>query len=105
MQLCARVSPARAKRTPRNASVLMLTSRACLRCMRTSPVHGNQRFRIARRILAVSTTNQLRLLIGMPDPASLGGPATCEPPFVAELRKQGVAVEEEIYVYGDKLSR
>ncbi len=41
----------------------------------------------------------------MPAPKSLGGPAACEPPFVAELRKQGVAVEEEIYVYGDKLSR
>jgi glycosyltransferase involved in cell wall biosynthesis len=41
----------------------------------------------------------------MPDPESLGGPAACEPPFVAELRKQGATVEEEIYVYGDKLSR
>ena len=41
----------------------------------------------------------------MPDPDSLGGPAACEPPFVAELRKQRVAVEEETYVYGDKLSR
>ncbi len=41
----------------------------------------------------------------MPDPDSLGGPAACEPPFVAELRKQGTTVDEEIYVYGDKLSR
>ena len=40
----------------------------------------------------------------MPDPDSLGGPAACEPPFVAELRKQGAAVDEEIFVYGDKLS-
>lgn len=55
--------------------------------------------------MSASTTNRLRLLIGIPDPESLGGPAACEPPFVAELRKQGVAVEEEIYVYGDKLSR
>jgi glycosyltransferase involved in cell wall biosynthesis len=47
----------------------------------------------------------MRLLIGMPDPGSLGGPATCEPPFVAELRKQSVEVEEEAYVYGEKLSR
>src|SRR5688572_20446245 len=47
----------------------------------------------------------MRLLIGMPDPDSLGGPAACEPPFVAELRRQGVEVEEEIYVYGEKLSR
>lgn len=47
----------------------------------------------------------MRLLIGMPDPDSLGGPAACEPPFVAELRRQGVEAEEEIYVYGEKLSR
>lgn len=47
----------------------------------------------------------MRLLIGMPDPDSLGGPAACEPPFVAELRRQGAHVEEEIYVYGEKLSR
>lgn len=47
----------------------------------------------------------MRLLIGMPDPDSLGGPAACEPPFVAELRRQGADVEEEIYVYGEKLSR
>jgi len=40
----------------------------------------------------------------MPDPDSLGGPAACEPPFVAELRRQGEDVEEEIYVYGEKLS-
>ncbi|MFN2497984.1 MAG: glycosyltransferase family 4 protein [Pyrinomonadaceae bacterium] len=53
--------------------------------------------------MTTPTTN-LRLLIGMPDPESLGGPAACEPPFVAELRKQGALVEEETYVYGDKLS-
>jgi glycosyltransferase involved in cell wall biosynthesis len=41
----------------------------------------------------------------MPDPDSLGGPAACEPPFVAELRRQGAEVDEEIYVYGEKLSR
>ena len=45
----------------------------------------------------------MRLLIGMPDPDSLGGPAACEPPFVAELRKQSIEVELETYVYGDKL--
>ncbi|HKP47259.1 MAG TPA: glycosyltransferase family 4 protein [Pyrinomonadaceae bacterium] len=45
------------------------------------------------------------MLIGIPDPESLGGPAACEPPFIAELRKQHVHVDEEIYVYGDKLSR
>lgn len=47
----------------------------------------------------------MRLLIGMPDPASLGGPAACEPPFVTQLRRQGLQVEEEVYVYGEKLSR
>lgn len=47
----------------------------------------------------------MRVLIGMPDPDSLGGPAACEPPFVAELRRLGVSVEEQTYVYGDKLDR
>lgn len=46
----------------------------------------------------------MRLLIGMPDPDSLGGPAACEPPFVTELRRLGISVEEETYVYGDKLA-
>jgi glycosyltransferase involved in cell wall biosynthesis len=45
----------------------------------------------------------MRLLIGMPDPDSLGGPAACEPPFVAELRRLGLGVSEEIYVYGEKI--
>ena len=40
----------------------------------------------------------------MPDRESLGGPAACEPPFVAELHRLGVEVGEETYVYGDKLS-
>jgi glycosyltransferase involved in cell wall biosynthesis len=43
--------------------------------------------------------------MGMPDRDSLGGPAACEPPFVAELRRMGVEVEEETYVYGDRLER
>jgi glycosyltransferase involved in cell wall biosynthesis len=51
-----------------------------------------------------SKTKPLRLLIGMPDPNSLGGPAACEPPFVSELRRHDVTVAEEIYVYGEKLS-
>jgi glycosyltransferase involved in cell wall biosynthesis len=55
--------------------------------------------------LDASETKRLRLLIGMPDPNSLGGPAACEPPFVSELRRHDVTVEEEIYVYGEKLSR
>ncbi|HEX7175127.1 MAG TPA: glycosyltransferase family 4 protein [Pyrinomonadaceae bacterium] len=46
----------------------------------------------------------MRVLIGMPDRESLGGPAACEPPFVEELRRLGVEVGEETYVYGDKLS-
>ncbi len=41
----------------------------------------------------------------MPDRGSLGGPAACEPPFVAELRRRGLEVAEETYVYGEKLSR
>jgi glycosyltransferase involved in cell wall biosynthesis len=45
----------------------------------------------------------VRVLIGMPDPNSLGGPAACEPPFISELRRKGVTVEEETYVYGDQL--
>lgn len=47
-------------------------------------------------------TPPMRLLVGMPDPASLGGPATCEPPLVAELRRAGLDVTEEVYVYGDR---
>src|SRR5438552_14134859 len=39
----------------------------------------------------------------MPEPASLGGPAASEPPFVAELRRLGVEVSEETYVYGEQL--
>jgi glycosyltransferase involved in cell wall biosynthesis len=42
--------------------------------------------------------------MGMPEGASLGGPAACEPPFVAELRRLGVEVAEETYVYGEQLS-
>lgn len=41
--------------------------------------------------------------MGMPDRESLGGPAACEPPFVAELRRLGAEVAEETYVYGEKL--
>ncbi len=42
--------------------------------------------------------------MGMPEAASWGGPAACEPPFVAELRRLGVEVAEETYVYGEQLS-
>jgi glycosyltransferase involved in cell wall biosynthesis len=41
--------------------------------------------------------------MGMPDRNSLGGPAACEPPFVAELRRLGAEVAEETYVYGERL--
>ncbi|MEQ1920980.1 MAG: glycosyltransferase family 4 protein [Pyrinomonadaceae bacterium] len=43
----------------------------------------------------------MRILVGMPDKDSLGGPVYCEPPFVAALRASGVDVDEEVYVYGD----
>ena len=43
--------------------------------------------------------------MGMPDRESLGGPAACEPPFVAELRRLGAEVVEETYVYGERLGR
>jgi glycosyltransferase involved in cell wall biosynthesis len=43
--------------------------------------------------------------MGMPDAQSLGGPAACEPPFAAELRRLGAEVTEETYVYGGKLSQ
>ncbi|MDQ1592811.1 MAG: hypothetical protein QOG71_3438 [Pyrinomonadaceae bacterium] len=46
---------------------------------------------------------RVRVLMGMPDRESLGGPAACEPPFVAELRRLGAEVAEETYVYGERL--
>lgn len=46
----------------------------------------------------------MRVLMGMPDAASLGGPAACEPPFVQALREAGVETAEETYVYGDQLT-
>jgi glycosyltransferase involved in cell wall biosynthesis len=47
----------------------------------------------------------LRLLLGMPDRESVGGPAACEPPFAAALRRMGINVSEETYVFGEKLTR
>jgi glycosyltransferase involved in cell wall biosynthesis len=35
----------------------------------------------------------------MPEPGAQGGPTACEPPFVAELRRLGHEVEEEVYAY------
>ncbi len=40
--------------------------------------------------------------MGMPDESSLGGPAACEPPFVSGLRRIGVDVVEQTYVYGEQ---
>lgn len=47
----------------------------------------------------------MRVLMGMPDRESLGGPAACEPPFAAELRRLGAEVVEETYVYGERLGK
>ena len=41
----------------------------------------------------------MRILVGMPEQGSLGGPGACEPPFIEELRRSGHEVEEEVYVY------
>lgn len=41
----------------------------------------------------------MRILVGMPEQGSQGGPAACEPPFIAELRRLGHHVEEEVYAY------
>lgn len=43
----------------------------------------------------------MKILIGMPSKDSWGGPARCEPPFVAALAKSA-DVETSDYVYGDK---
>jgi glycosyltransferase involved in cell wall biosynthesis len=37
----------------------------------------------------------------MPEEGSRGGAATCEPPFVSELRRLGIEVEEQIYTYAN----
>lgn len=46
----------------------------------------------------------MRLLVGMPEAGSRGGPAACEPPFIAELRRLGHEVEEEVYAYSEAAS-
>jgi glycosyltransferase involved in cell wall biosynthesis len=43
----------------------------------------------------------VRILVGIPESGSRGGPAACEPPFIAELRRLGHDVEEEIYAFAD----
>lgn len=46
----------------------------------------------------------MRILVGMPEQGSQGGPAACEPPFIAELRRLGHDVEEEVYAYAQTRS-
>ncbi len=46
----------------------------------------------------------MRILVGMPEQGSQGGPAACEPPFIAELRRLGHQVEEEVYAYAQTRS-
>lgn len=43
----------------------------------------------------------MRILVGMPEQGSRGGPAACEPPFIEELRRLGNEVEEEVYAYAE----
>ncbi len=53
----------------------------------------------------MSSERTLRVLMGMPEQASLGGPAACEPPFATALARLGVEVVTETYVYGEGLTR
>jgi glycosyltransferase involved in cell wall biosynthesis len=46
----------------------------------------------------------MRILVGMPEQGSQGGPAACEPPFIAELRRLGHEVEQEVYAYAQTRS-
>ena len=46
----------------------------------------------------------VRILVGMPERGSRGGPAACEPPFIAELRRLGHEVEEDVYAYSESAS-
>ena len=43
----------------------------------------------------------MRILVGMPEKGSQGGPAACEPPFIDELRRLGHDVEEEVYAHAE----
>jgi glycosyltransferase involved in cell wall biosynthesis len=47
----------------------------------------------------------MRILIGMPDKGSLGGPNASEPPIIGGLRRMGIEIEETVYVYGDSLTK
>ena len=46
----------------------------------------------------------MRILVGMPEQGSRGGPAACEPPFIEELRRLGHQVEAEVYAYAESES-
>lgn len=46
----------------------------------------------------------MRILVGIPEKGSQGGPAACEPPFIDQLRRLGHEVEEEIYAYAETKS-
>jgi glycosyltransferase involved in cell wall biosynthesis len=43
----------------------------------------------------------VRILVGMPEQGSRGGPGACEPPFIQELRRLGHEVEEEVYAHAE----
>lgn len=43
----------------------------------------------------------MRILVGIPEKGSQGGPAACEPPFIDELRRLGHEVVEEIYAFAE----
>jgi glycosyltransferase involved in cell wall biosynthesis len=44
-------------------------------------------------------TENLKLLVGMPEKTARGGINACEPPFLRELEARGAAVREEIYTF------
>jgi glycosyltransferase involved in cell wall biosynthesis len=46
----------------------------------------------------------MRILVGMPEMGSQGGPAACEPPFISELRRLGHDIEEEVYAFAQTRS-
>ena len=43
----------------------------------------------------------MRILVGISEQGSRGGPAACEPPFIAELRRLGHEVDEEVYAFAE----
>lgn len=46
----------------------------------------------------------MRILVGIPEKGSQGGPAACEPPFIDELRRLGHEMVEVIYAYAESNS-